>query len=97
MSYTVTLQDFPEIPDNIRVQAERRFIRTLERAIGSEEDVVSAYSAWSNAEDAGEGELSGEEAALAKRWVQAATRAQQDAFNGLGEAQEAYFEFRVAR
>ncbi|RYF51651.1 MAG: hypothetical protein EOO27_29610 [Comamonadaceae bacterium] len=73
MSYTVTLQDFPDIPDNIRVQAERRFIRTLERAIGSEE------------------------AALAKRWIQAATRAQQDAFNGLGEAQEAYFEFRVAR
>lgn len=97
MSYSVTLQDFPDIPDNLRVQAERRFIRTLERAIGNEDDVVSAYTAWSSAEDAGEGELTGEDMALAKRWIQAASRAQQDAFNGLGESPEAYFEFRVAR
>ena len=97
MSYTVTLQDFPEIPANVRQQAERRYTRTLERTIGGADEIVPAYQAWTTAEDSAESELSDAEKALARRWQKAAMKAQQDGFNGLGDAQEAYFEFRLDR
>jgi len=59
---------------------------------------LSAYSAWCSVQESGESEgMAHEEIALAKRWLQAASRAQQDGFNGLGDAQEAYFDFRVER
>ena len=97
MSYTVTLQDFPDIPANVREQAERRYAKTLERAIGGADEIPSAYRAWMTAEDSSEGDLSDLDKALAIRWQKAAARAQQEGFNGLGEAQEAYFEVRLAR
>ncbi len=98
MTYSVSLQDFPDIPANLREQAERRFMRTLERAIGSEEDLLSAYGAWCTIQESGGADdATQDDVVLAKRWLQAATRAQQDGFNGLGDAQEAYFEFRVLR
>ncbi len=96
MSYTITIQDFPEIPANARHEAERRFSRTLERALGSD-DVVPAYKAWTLAEDGSESDLSEEERGLAVRWLKAATRARQEGFNGLGDAPEAYFEVRLDR
>jgi hypothetical protein len=97
MSYTVTLQDFPDIPANVREQAERRYAKTLERAIGGADEIPPAYRAWMSAEDSSEGDLSDLDKALAIRWQKAASRAQQEGFNGLGEAQEAYFEVRLAR
>lgn len=98
MTYSVSLQDFPDIPANLKQDAERRFIRTLERAIGGEQALLSAYAAWCNVQDSGGSEgLAQEEIALAKQWLQAASRAQQDGFNGLGDAQQAYFDFQVAR
>lgn len=95
MSYTVTLQDFPEIPADLRIQAEHRFVRTLERSLGGVDEVRPAYKAWSSAEDSSESELSLEEKALASRWQRAALKARQEGFNGLGEVQEAYFEVRL--
>ncbi len=97
MSYTVTLEDFPEIPDDLRLQAERRFSRTLERALGGVEEIAPAYKAWSTAEDSSEDELSTEEIELAKRWQKASMKARQEGFNGLGESPEAYFEVRLER
>ena len=97
MSYTVTLQDFPDIPANVREQAERRYAKTLERAMGGVDEIGPALKAWMTAEDSSEGDLSDHEKALAVRWQKAAARAQQEGFNGLGEAQEAYFEVRLSR
>lgn len=98
MTYSVSLQDFPDIPDNLKKEAERRFMRTLERAIGSEETLLSAYTAWCNVQDSGGSEgVAHDEIVLARQWLQAASRAQQDGFSGLGDAQEAYFDFRVGR
>ena len=97
MSYTVTLQDFPNIPADLKQQAEHRFTRVLERSLGGADEIRPAYKAWSDAEDASEGDLSAEEKALAVRWQKAAMKARQEGFNGLGEVQEAYFEVRLAR
>jgi len=97
MSYTVFLEDFPEISDKHRQEAERRFRRTLERALGGEEAVIPAYKAWQAAEESSESELTPDELALAKRWLVAAGRARNEGFSGLGEAPEAYFEVRLER
>lgn len=97
MPYTVLLEDFPDISDKHRHEAERRFRRTLERALGGEDGVIPAYKAWQAAGEASEDELTADEMALAKRWLTAAGRARNEGFTGLGEAPEAYFEVRLER
>ena len=96
-TYTITLQDAPaDLPDRARQDAEQRFRRTLERALGGPDAVLAAYRAWQTAEDTAEGEMSAEDVALAKQWITAAGRARGDAFQSLGEM-EAWFEVRVGR
>ena len=97
MSYFITLEDFPEITEKHRQEAERRFRRTLERTLGGEDAVIPAYKAWQAAEDTAESELSALEMTLARQWLAAANRARNDGFVGLGEAPEAYFEVRLER
>ncbi|WP_253207029.1 hypothetical protein [Verticiella alkaliphila] len=97
VSYSVTLEDFPEITPQYRQEAERRFRKTLERALGGEDEVTPAYRAWQNAEESSESELSPLDRELALRWQKAAQRARQDGFHGLGESDEAYFEIRLQR
>lgn len=97
MTYTITLQDAPaEITERARRDAEDRFRKTLERALGGADAVPLAYRAWQQAEESTETELSAEDIALAKQWVTAATRARNDGFRDLGET-EAYFEVRMER
>lgn len=97
MPYTVTLNDFPDIPADMRQQAERRYSRTLEKVLGGADNILPTYRAWMAAEDTAESELSDEEKRLALQWQKAAMRAQTEGFNGLGEGPEAYFEVRVER
>jgi len=95
--YTITLQDAPaEIPDHAKQEAEQRFRRTLERVLGGPDAVLAAYRAWQTTEDTAEDEMSPEAMELAKRWINAAGRARNDAFQSLGET-EAWFEVRVER
>ena len=44
MTYTITLQDFPEIPEDTRVKAEAQYRRALEKALGGPNEVVPAYA-----------------------------------------------------
>lgn len=97
MPYTVVLEDFPDISDKHRHEAERRFRRTLERALGGEDKVIPAYKAWQAAEESSESDLTPDEMQLAKCWLAAAGRARNEGFTGLGEAPEAYFEVRADR
>jgi len=95
--YTITLQDAPtDVPEKARQEAERRFQRTLERALGGPDEVLAAYRAWKTAEDTPESEMTPEDIELAKRWITAAGRAQSEGFRELGES-EAWFEVRVEK
>jgi hypothetical protein len=95
--YTITLQDPPsETPDRTRNDAENRFQRTLERALGGPENVISAYRAWQTAEETPETEMSDEDIAMAKKWLAAASRARSDGLRDLGET-EAWFEVRLKK
>lgn len=92
MSYTVALQGFPELPAELRQQAERRYSRTLERALGSPDAIIDCYKAWLAAQEAPEGELAEADISQAQRWQKACMKAMQEGFNGLGESPDAYFE-----
>ncbi|CDM23833.1 hypothetical protein [Castellaniella defragrans] len=95
--YTITLQDAPaDLPERARQDAEQRFRRTLERALGGPEHVLAAFRAWTTAEDTPENEMASADIELAKRWIAAAGRARGDAFQNLGET-EAWFEVRAER
>ncbi|MFC4299905.1 MAG: hypothetical protein WBF84_02595 [Castellaniella sp.] len=95
--YTITLQDAPaDLPEPARADAEHRFRRTLERALGGPEQVLATYRAWTAAEDTAENEMTASDMTLAKRWIAAAGRARSDAFQNLGET-EAWFEVRVEK
>lgn len=97
MTYSISLQDAPaDITDGARREAEQRFRRTLERALGGPDAVLAAHSAWQTAEDTAETEMSLEDIVLAKRWMAAALLARSDGLREMGEA-EAWFEVRVER
>jgi len=95
--YQINLQDPPsDLPDRARTDAENRFQRTLERALGGPENVITAYQAWQTAEETSEAEMSDEEISMAKKWMTAASRARNDGLRDLGET-EAWFEVRVVK
>ena len=93
--YIVSLIDFPDLPLKERMVAEMRYGTALEKALGSPEQVATAYSAWCSASDSNEAEITADEANLAKTWLRAADRARVAGFQGLGEAEGAYFEVRL--
>lgn len=68
----------------------------LERAFKEPEEVLLAYRTWQNAMESGESELSKDDKALAKLWIDVAGKAQQEGLKELGEC-EAYFDIHVER
>jgi hypothetical protein len=95
--YAITLQDAPSIiPQQARIDAETRFQKTLERALGGPENVMLAYRAWQTAEETSDIELSYEQITLVKKWLAAASRARNDGLRDLGET-EAWFEVRAIK
>lgn len=93
--YIVSLIDFPGLPLKERMVAEMRYSTALEKALGSPERVATAYSAWCSASDSNEAEITADEANQAKTWLRAVDRARVAGFQGLGEAEGAYFVVRL--
>jgi hypothetical protein len=93
--YTGHLES-PGIPMNLRIQAEVRFAKSLERALGGADGVVEAYSAWLSATEEGTDEPSPAVLAVLRRWQRAADAARQAGLQEVGEAEEAFFEVRLA-
>ena len=97
MTYRITLQDFPEIPEDARLKAEDQYRRALEKALGGPEEVEPAYRAWLSVSESGNDQLGKEEVAQASKWQKASDLARQAGFRSLGESAEAYFEFKLSR
>lgn len=92
--YAVHLE-CPGLPVNSRIQAEVRFAKALERALGGPEAVVAAYAAWTSATEEGADEPSPDVVATVQRWQRAADAARRAGLQDVGEAEEAYFEVRL--
>lgn len=97
MTYTITLHEFPEIPEDTRVKAEEQYRRALEKALGGPDEVIPAYRAWLNVSESGNDQVGMEEVSQATRWQKASDLARQAGFRSLGESAEAYFEFKLSR
>lgn len=97
MTYRITLQDFPEIPDDTRMKAEDHYRRALEKALGGPDEVVPAYRAWLSVSESGNDQAGKEDVAQASKWQKASDLARQAGFRSLGESTEAYFEFKLSR
>jgi hypothetical protein len=95
--YTVTLRDCPDdVPAKVRANAEARYAKALENALGGPEQVAAALDTMGDLEGASADEVSRADLELARRWAKACGAAQQAGFRDLGEADGMYFEVRTS-
>jgi hypothetical protein len=95
--YTVTLQDCPdEVPERARAQAEARYAKALEQALGGPGRSGCRAGHDVGAEGAADEDISQADLELAARWAKACTAARQAGFRDLGEAECMYFDVRLS-
>jgi hypothetical protein len=94
--YAVCLQGGEGLPAAEKISAEVRFIKAIERALGSAEAVVAVYHAWREASENDATEVRKETWALAGQWAQAFEAAQRAGLKNIGEG-DAHFELHLAR
>ena len=84
MTYRITLQDVPQIPEDTRVKAEDQYRRALEKALGGPEEVMPAYRAWLGVSESGNDQVGKEEVVQASKWQKASDLARQAGFRSPG-------------
>lgn len=94
LQYTVHLE-CPGLPAAHRIQAEVRYARALEKALGGPAGVVLACQAWTAAVEADAQDLRPQALAQAQRWQRAADQARQAGLQDVGEAESCYFDVRL--
>jgi hypothetical protein len=95
--YIVALHEARDLPVRERIEAEVRFARELERALGGEQAVAEVFKAWRDASESDANELDRVTAEKAVRWPRAVDAATQAGFSKLGAMGEAHFEIRLER
>ncbi|MDA8443790.1 hypothetical protein [Paracidovorax valerianellae] len=96
LTYTVTLRDYPEaLPERERAGAERRYAKALDKAFGSAAQVAAALDTLRSLEESPPEVVPPADLALLRHWGKASTTARQAAFQGLGEAEGAYFDVHL--
>ena len=93
--YIISLIDFPDLPLKERMVAEMRYGTALEKALGGPEQVATAYSAWCSVSDGSEAEITADKGNQVRTWLRAVDRARVAGFQGLSEAEGAYFEVKL--
>lgn len=93
--YTATLENASGLPDAQRQQAEKRYCKALEKALGDSAKVARACRAWQTAADSEEASIDRETATLATLWLKAADLARQAGMRDLGEDSSVYFDLRL--
>jgi hypothetical protein len=93
--YAVELCDFPGLPEKARFAAEARYVRVLERQLGGAEAAVDALRTVLKLTESDDGDIGAEDIEMARRWSKAVLAAREAGYQGLGEAEEAYFDVRL--
>ncbi|MFD2756110.1 hypothetical protein [Comamonas terrae] len=92
--FTVTLCDYPELPEPQRQQAEARYARVLARQFGGEAEVTQALSLVQRLEDTPPEEITEEAKQVFTRWMKAARAAAEAGLQGIGGTESCFFEVR---
>ena len=93
--FSVTLCDYPGLPDTERARAEARYARTLARQLGGAEHVAPALQLIEQLEYASPEEINPTTIATYQRWVKAARAAAEAGLQGLGGEEGCYFKVRA--
>ena len=93
--FSVTLCDYPGLPDIERLRAEHRYARALTRQLGGEDNVALALRTLENLEDAPPEDITEDAKSTYHRWMKAARAAAEAGMQGLGGEDGCYFEVRV--
>lgn len=94
-AFTVTLCDFPGLPDKERARAEARYAKALARQLGGEDQVAPTLRLLESLQDAPAEEITEEAMAAYKRWMRASRAAAEAGMQGLGGEEACYFEVRT--
>ena len=94
--YSVCIEGIDSLPLAEIAAANTRFIKTLERQLGSSEAVVEVYQAWLEASENPASEVKAQTWAMAIKWTKAFQAAQQAGLKNIGEG-DAYFEMQLER
>ncbi len=92
--YTVSLCDYPSLPEQERMRAEARYARVMERQLGGAEQVALALECVLGLEDTPPEEITEEAKAMFARWTKASNAAVQAGMQGLGDGECSFFEVR---
>ena len=94
-AFSVSLCDYPGLPEHVRQRAEHRYARTLARQLGGELAVVQTLRLLERLEDAPPEEITEEAKATYQRWMKAARAAAEMGLQELGGEEGCYFDVRV--
>ena len=92
--FTVSLCDYPELPEDKRQQAEARYARVLTRQLGGEEQVGQALSLVQGLEDTPPADITEEAKLTFQRWMKAARAAAEAGLQGIGGTESCFFDVR---
>lgn len=95
--FVVALLEARDLPVAERINAEVRFLRELERALGGPNEVAAVYRAWIDASENDATNVDSNTAKQAVRWPKAAEAAHRAGFRDIGDIGEAHFEVRLFR
>lgn len=93
-TFTVSLCDYPELPEDKRQQAEARYARVLARQLGGPELVGDALSLVQGLEDTPPEEITEEAKQMFSRWVKAVRAAAEAGLQGIGGTESCFFDVR---
>ena len=95
-TFSVSLCDYPDLPEQERLRAEARYARVLERQLGGAEQVVQSLNRVQRLADTAPEEITDESKAVFALWIKAANAAAQAAMQGLGDGESSFFEVRCS-
>ncbi|MEG0148520.1 MAG: hypothetical protein RR718_13995 [Comamonas sp.] len=95
-TFTVSLCDYPELPEDKRLQAEARYASVLAKQLGGEEQVSEALSLVQGLEDTPPEEITEDAKQMFQRWMKAAHAAGEAALQGIGGTESCFFDVRRA-
>ena len=93
-TFTVSLCDYPELPEDKRQQAEARYARVLARQFGGEEQVNQALTLVQGLEDTPPEEITEDAKLMFGRGIKAARAAAEAGLQGIGGTESCFFDVR---
>ncbi|MEH3087739.1 MAG: hypothetical protein PGN26_14665 [Xylophilus ampelinus] len=95
MAYTVTLCDLPDLGEQARHRAQKRFRDTLEKHYFHPEKVVEQFRLWNSVAEGHGRDVSLEDGLAAAKFNHFLKKARDAGLQGLADCELAYFDIKL--